>query len=664
MPFYYWRRRNRWWRPRYSWRRRRKRYPRRRKRRRIYRRQRPYRTSRRRHKRRRKVRRKLPFLPVRQWQPDSIRKCKIKGVDALIIGAEGKQLTCYTDVSTDNVAPKAPMGGGFAVEVFTLYSLYTDNRFHKNIWTASNIGMDLCRYLRCKLTFYRHQHTDFIVAYKRQPPFNFTKWTYPSAHPYFLMQEKHKKFVMSKNTKPNGPLKTKMIIKPPKQMLTKWFFSKEFCTAQLFQLLATAANLNFSYLACCNTSNQVSLFYINQKFYQNANWGAQSTTAYKPYNGVPSGELSFKYLSNNQTLNGTFTVPTTYNNSVSWDKGWFTSKVLRITEWTKPSVMATTPLNVARYNPSRDDGVGNIVYLTSVHNTKYDPPISDKTIVLRDLPIWVSLWGFLEYVIKIKNDKQFLASHCVVIVSQYIYPLPQIGANTYYIPVSQNFVNGNAPYNEYLTSTMKANWFPTVQHQIEILNAIVECGPYVPKYSQDRESNWELKFEYNFLFKWGGPHGPEKDIADPKTLQKYPVPDTMQGRLQIQNPLKQETDSFLHSWDFRRGIVTDKAFKRMCQNLEPDTDFQSDQEEALPKKKARLGRAMQATQEEVQEMQTCLQELCEENIYQETQDQENLQQFIQFQQQQQLQLKRNILKLLMDLKEKQTALQLQTGMFN
>nr|UHK04056.1 MAG: ORF1 [Torque teno midi virus] len=672
MPFYWWKRRNRWWqrRPRRNKYYKRRRFNNRYKRKRLHRRRRSYRTHRRRRRRKQKVRRKRKTLPIQQWQPDSITNCYIKGSDVLILGAQGKQFICYTDVKADYVPPKAPMGGGFAAEVFTLYDLYTDYKFHKNIWSATNINKDLVRYLRCKLTFFRSLKTDFIVSYQRQPPFEINKYTYPSIHPHVLLQDKHKKLILSKLTKPNGKLKTKMYIKPPKQMLSKWFFSRDFATANLFLLKASVCNFNFSYLGCCNTSNQISFFYVNRDFYKNANWGAETgDNPYLPYDTVTRQQLTFTYQDGNKQTKTTMENPAKqgnkYADSVSYDKGWFNTKILRIVKWEPESAshMANLPINVARYNPTTDSGKGNLVYLTSIHTKSYTPPTTDETILLRDLPIWLAIWGFLEYVVKEKKDKHFLKTHCVIISSTSILPAPQTGVTPYYLPLDKTFINGQAPYGEYVTQAMKANWFPSVDFQMETLNAIAQCGPYVPKYGEDRESNWELKYIYNFFFKFGGPLITDKEVTDPTKQQVYPVPGGVSNTIQIQNPLKQDTDSFLHSWDFRRGIITDKAFKRMCKHLQPDSDFQSDAEEIVPKKKARLGRALQTSEEKIQEMQTCLQELCKENIYQETQD-NNLEQFIAFQQEQQLNIKRNILALLMDLKQQQQSLQLQTGLFH
>ncbi len=67
-----------------------------------------------------------------QWQPDSIRKCKIKGHGCLVLGGQGRQMYCYTNVKTQTVAPKTPSGGGFGYEVYSLNYLYSEYKFQNN----------------------------------------------------------------------------------------------------------------------------------------------------------------------------------------------------------------------------------------------------------------------------------------------------------------------------------------------------------------------------------------------------------------------------------------------------------------------------------------------------------------------------------------------------
>ncbi len=177
---------------------------------------------------------------------------------------------------------------------------------------------------------------------------------------------------------------------------------------------------------------------------------------------------------------------------------------------------------------------------------------------------------------------------------------------------------GKAPYDEDLTSTMKNYWYPNIYNQLSILNAIVESGPFVPKYSETKNSTWELDMFYTFLFKWGGPETPEPAVADPQLQGTYEVPDTIQNAVQIRDPSKQKAASLLHPWDIRHGYFTKSALKRMYENLSIDSTFASDTEHRPKKKKRQTGPELSHPQEEEEDLQASLLSLCEENIYQET----------------------------------------------
>ncbi len=158
-------------------------------------------------------------------------------------------MNCYTAEKTKYVPPKVPWGGGIGLENFTLNYLYEEYNYKNNIWTASNKYKDLCRYTGTTINLFRHPETDFVVAYSRQPPHVLNKYTYPSLHPQMLLLDKHKKVILSQASKQNSKYKTKIKIKPPKQMSTKWFFTKDFAKYSLFTLKASAANFRYSQLS-------------------------------------------------------------------------------------------------------------------------------------------------------------------------------------------------------------------------------------------------------------------------------------------------------------------------------------------------------------------------------------------------------------------------------
>ena len=570
-------------------------------------------------------------------------------------------MMCFTATKTEAVPPKTPYGGGFAYETYTLNYLYEEYRFHNNIWTASNILKDLCRFLFVKFTFYRHSKVDFIIAYSRDPPFTLTKWTYPGIHPHQLLLEKHHRVLLSERSNPKGKLTLKLKIKPPRQMISKWFFSSQFSKYPLVAIKATAADFRNSYLGCCNENPQVGFFYLNHSFFQNSNWAAQSTTYYKPYDKAPP-KIQFKDAKG-QPFELNFDTTTPYADSVSFDKGWFQPKVLTGKTDIRGQTGAVTPTNVAFYNPNIDKGDHNEIYLISILQSKWDPPKTDLSLYLGGLPLWLGLFGFLSWVEQHKNTPNFLDTYVLIIRSPAIFPYSQIGAGNFYLPLSRSFINGKGPYNQPPTTHEKQFWYPSIKHQLEILNIFVQCGPYIPKLNDQKESTWELKCKYCFYFKWGGPPNTDKEITNPANQDKYDVPDTVTKRIQITNPETQTTESIIHPWDYRRGFIKESAIKRMCENFSLASDVQSNPEEPQ-KKKIRLGPQPEIPGQKDPEIQKCLQALYKENIFQEPQTQEETHQLIIQQQLQQQELKRNLLMLLTELKTQQQQLQLHTGLLS
>ena len=581
----------------------------------------------------------------------------------MVLGAEGTQMDCFTQQRELYVPPKVPWGGGFGVENLTLEYLYEENRFKNNIWTASNIAKDLVRYLGCKIEFFRHKDTDFVVSYSRQPPHKIDKFTYPQAHPQMQLLERHHKVVLSQSTKLNGRLKVRMKIKPPKQMLTKWFFTKPFSSASLVLLRASAANFRYSHLTGKNQNLQLTIYSLNLAYFQNPGWAdasqGGSNHGYWPY-GTIQFPVQYKYIASGTELTGNIPqqAKDNYSYSVGYSTGFFKSQFLLAKSVTKGAIQFAVHQCIAiRYNPLIDDGDGNRVYVVSTHQQSWGN-VSDKQFLIEGIPLWLALFGYYSFILTIKPP-DYLQGHVVVLESKALYCYPEIGSCTKYCPLDYKYMQGKLPYDQTITEKQKTYWYPDMHWQKQTLNSIVESGPFIPQYSDETYSTWELKYKYLFYFKWGGPQYPDEPIKDPKDLDTYDVPDTMPKTVQITNPVKQSTESILHPWDWRRGIVKEKALKRMLENLQTDTEYELSTEET-PKKKRR-GAALRNPEEETQEIESCLQTLCKKNICQESQE-ETLQNLIQQQQQQQQELKFSILKLIFDLKEKQRMLQYHTGL--
>lgn len=657
MPFW-WNRRRKWW---FGKRYRRRRYKTRRRPRRRYKRRPQYRrTTRRRHRRRKKVRRKKQSIPLRQWQPDCIRKCKIKGIGLHIAGANGRQFQCFTDIAKQWTPELQPGGGGFGVEKYTLQYLYNENKAGNNIWTASNKYLDLCRYLGGKITFWRHATQDFIVQYSRTWPMKLDQYTYPDTYPQNMLLAKHKKVIPSLKTKPRGKRGVTIRFKPPKLLINKWYFQEALANTGLILLKSSICDLRYPHIGCCNTNELVTLTGINLDYYQLAGWGnatapgTYGTNWYIPYPNAQHDNIQAVVKGKTETIS----IPKNdYKKSVSYEEGWFQPKLLQATEIKNYTYI---PGTACRYNPKVDTGRGNAIWFASTLKYSYQPPQVDKDFILEGLPLYELLFGFNNYIQKQKGDPTILQSYCLFIKSPALEP--QHSANHFFCPIDYSFIQGKGPYDSYVTKDMKQKWFPRLLYQQKSINNIVVSGPFIPKLENQNLSTWELWSTYTFNFKFGGAALPDPDTVNPAEQGQYPVPTNKQQTVQICNPEKTSPYATIHSWDFRRGLITSKAFKRMCENQETDTDFQTDTETPRKKKKtSQPGNILQTQDQEIKEIQSCLHSLCDESTCQEIPENQDLLQLIQQQQQKQQHLKNNILKLILDLKSKQKLLQLQTG---
>lgn len=576
------------------------------------------------------------------------------------MGAHGRQMICFTNVKDRLTPSRAPAGGGFGIERFTLAHLYEEWKARNNIWTATNENTDLGRYTGCKISFYRHLDTDFIIKYSRNPPFNLEKYSYMYMQPQELLLGKHKRILLSKKMNPKGKLKTTLKIGPPKLLTNKWLLQSELAKQDLVEISAAAASFAYPTIGCCNENRILNLYSINIEFYKDANWGQAHTgdQYYKPYSTIPD-DLKFHYKTQSGG-EGTVNGPKEKDKALTLENGWFQPKILgsyKITKGSLSTQYGELPMVLLRYNPAADQGPGNMVTIIDIVSGQWQGPYSEDY-TIKDVPLWLALNGYPNYVQQKSGDKGILKHKVIVVQSRALYRLPTVSTQKIFPIVGAKFVNGKPPYDQPLTPDMTKTWYPTYEHQQEPLNDIVCCGPLVPKFYNQTNSTWELQYFYRFYFKWGGPEIGDPTVDDPKTKGQATTDYTMPRTIQVFNPLKNKTESILHPWDFRRGIVTKRALERMCQNLETDSNFYPDGE--TPKKKKKTTCELRNPQEEIKEVQSCILSLCQTETSEE-EDPNNLQQLIHKQKLKQQQLKHNILVLLTDLKTKQNSLRLQTG---
>lgn len=565
----------------------------------------------------------------------------------------------YTTTQNDWVLPKTPGGGGFSTTVFSLQYLFEQHTLHKNIWTTDNTNFDLCRYTGCKFIFYRHQWADFIVTYTLMYPMTLSFPDYMQCQPLQMLLQKRKIIIRSLQHKPTGKAYVKKRFRPPKQMTNKWFFQNQFALKPLILIKATVADLTQPFLGPGGGNELVSLQCLNiHNGYITPNWGTTQTQGYAPYSTAHLNQVKWE----KGTKSGTATIDTTHYNATSLNQGWFQKTLLQADkiQFTNTASDLKPPTYWARYNPKEDTGVNNSVYLVSINSTEYRKPETDRILIANNKPLWMLLYGFIDYIKHIKKT-EVTSIYFLLIQSDHIHPFADTALPKTHLILDSTFINGQGPFNTPVPPRMQGNWYPTLEHQQDSICNIIKAGPFTYK-PDPTQGNWELHYTSTFFFKWGGALEPNNQVTDPTLVPDYPSPNTVQPTIQISDPSKQIPESILHSWDFRRGYITRKALKRMQEHLETATFISTDADHQSPRKKPRLQSQMPLLQEEETEDQKCLLSLFEEPTWQEAQEETSVKQLIQQQQQQQQKLKLQLLSLITSIKQKQMQLQLHSGL--
>nr|UGV34892.1 MAG: ORF1 [TTV-like mini virus] len=554
-------------------------------------------------------RKKLKKLTLKQWQPIKIRKSRIKGYLQLFEAGMGRFENNFAMYKESFTPPYEPGGGGWSIQQLGLGILYSQNQMFLNWWTVSNKGLPLVRYNGVKITLFRQPETDYIFWYDNEGPIPITKYTYASLHPIKLLLEKHKVIVPSMQTQPHKrkPFKTKWIT-PPKEMINKWHFQSHIASFPLLTFGAAAVSLQSMFQPRTAINNSITLHSVNTRFFQNPRfqYPGTSTTGYqaKPgtyiygiHNGaVPLKEnfiKDFVYLANTMLNDAGDTRGTsqiaTYG-APHWGNPFYVkyldgSMRTFITDKGYQDLMKDSNINqklstiipnptekhepyiyTLRYNPDKDKGTGNVIYWKSnLDSQNWDPP-DDPDLKIENFPLWLSLWGFEDYTRKLGKLRNLDQDWMLCIRTKYFSEsLPT------YVLVSQQFVDGEGPYNvgqDQLSLQDIQHWYPRFRYQKESVSAICQTGPAVCK--SEYQKSIQAHIKYDFHFKWGGNPPTMENIFDPNSQPTYDTPDNIRLINEITSPTTSITN-YLYNWDIRRDFLTQAATKRITES--PENDF-------------------------------------------------------------------------------------------
>ena len=599
---------------------------------------------------------------------------------------------------SDDLISNGPYGGGMTTTKFTLRILYDEHLRHLNYWTVSNEDLDLCRYLGGTFYAYRHPTVDFIIQIHTSPPFLDTPLTGPSIHPGMLMLTKNKILIPSLKTRPSKRHKVKIRFRPPKLFQDKWYPQSELCDTTLLTIFATACDLQFPFGSpltnnpCVNFQVLGSVYkkhlsilpeklaqyknyydqnlYNNVQLYQTFQTIAQIKPSATETNFSPQwkncvNDTKLNPQGNNQAdCNDTWYYGKTYTNSIIKAAKNIRTKYLNATRLALPllqtvgdelleyhtGIYSSIFLSAGRtyfettgaytdiiYNPLVDKGIGNKVWLDPL--TKEDAVLNRKQakVLLEDIPIWAALFGYTEFAAKYTGDSAISANYRLTMRCPYTDPMliDRNNDDQGFVPYSKNFGNGKMPGgSSNVPLTMRIKWYPILFHQLELMEEIVQSGPFA--YRGD-EKTCVLALKYNFRWKWGGNPVSHQIVRNPckggSGSRREP------RSIQAADPKYITPRLSFHSWDFRRGLFGSASIKRMSEESEApvyptgpprkrpkrDTDpYDSQQEESSLSRHLQLEPWIHSSQEVQSEEETQVPTDLQEQLLQQLRDQQQL----------------------------------------
>ncbi len=490
----------------------------------------------------------------------------------------------------------------------------------RNWWTKSNLNLPLCRFTGCKLKLYKSENVDYVCSYFNCYPMVDTLHLRNSCQPSIQLMNPDSIIVPSKRTQPKGrPYKT-IKITPPAQLQSKWYFTKDIATTGLLLLTTTICSLDHYFIASNAENNNVGFKSLNTKYINKHNFGSTSEYGWVPWiegttqktfwvhkSAHPNrADISTLYVYDciylgnastyqpGRTPTQSETMTQYLENYKNWGNLFYhtylhgealilvcTKNFTEIKNFTRSSLtnatngftILTEPIYLyCRYSPDIDTGIGNLTYLLpSIRDTNNWEPQNNENLKHGGFPLWITFFGWLDWIRKGKFVVHVDDFYTVVFKSQFITPKLD-----YYCPIDEDFYNNKSPYQQNegeIVPSDHSNWNPHVRFQQQTLENIVQAGPGTAKFPHGTKSV-EAKCKFSFYFKFGGCPPKMETITDPTKQEKFPIPHNEQSMYPLQNP-SQPPETFLYNFDVRKDIITKTAAKRIKSDWQTETTLLS-----------------------------------------------------------------------------------------
>lgn len=547
---------------------------------------------------------KLKKLTLKVFQPKTIRLLKIKGFKCLFQGSIKRANNNYIQYIYDTVNDKRPGGGAWSLQVFSLASLYEEWQHLLNIWTVSNAGLPLIRFTGVRFKFYQSAENDYVVKYDNCWPMVDTPYTHADSAPSRMIRAQHKITVPSRKTKLRKKPYKKVFVRPPSQMTNNWYFQRDICKTPLTMLTTTAVDLRFPFAPPEALSNNVTLYTLNTFQFKNTNFQQPDASGY--YYKMEGTQKYYLYaaardhsntwgslipLTNtkdnqpgkqlNQLIKRT---PTNDNKMSNWGnpfyhlydyenfRFYFLTKgptEIQFTDLNRPLNEGITEFSSyiyyqIRYNPEKDTGQDNKVYLISnLHDTKWEEP-SNENLIFDGFPLTILLWGWTDWQKKLKQVSNIDNQYIVVIQTKFFSENLK-----YYVLIDKDFIDGFEPFSPHdeqdklpITPANQQHWYPKHLFQQQSINTLCLSGQACPR------PPWNHYLQafctYTFYFKLGGCPKQLEKAYDPCLQSKWPTADNIPARYQITNP-ETPPETELYSWDWDEDFVKKTALQRITE---------------------------------------------------------------------------------------------------
>nr|UGV34220.1 MAG: ORF1 [TTV-like mini virus]UGV34627.1 MAG: ORF1 [TTV-like mini virus]UGV34862.1 MAG: ORF1 [TTV-like mini virus]UGV37638.1 MAG: ORF1 [TTV-like mini virus]UGV39558.1 MAG: ORF1 [TTV-like mini virus] len=564
---------------------------------------------------------KLSKITIREFQPPSIKKCKIKG-QMCLVWYNNERIGHNSVMYENSITPEHwPGGGGFSIVKMSLETLYDLHTKCRNWWTTSNAELPLCRYLGTKIRMYQCDQLDYVVKIQNTLPARSNKLSYPSCHPNYMLMSRNKIVIPSrKNERRRKPYKTHFI-KPPSQLNTHWYFQVDMYKTPLFVLHTSACNLQDYFIKPTENNNTVTFQVLNTQLIQNRQMKQTSNLSWHYKTVGTVNFYMYRYDGNkhpNETQNfqlGDLCPLTQLKTSGPGHS--FHDR----TNWNPPSTFTEYLNKFSVYwgNPFNPHNLQEIeqYYITQVSPESLRNQINDKS--LNATSTWQQLGWEHAYALTQLNEQLFFNLQYNPLKDtgheSMVYLLPNTSGHgwdppgdddiilsgfptwtslygyidfqkkleklksidTEYIlvfksnytqkpfnlpivPISTSFTLGTSPYENEILPQDNIQWYPQVQFQEQEINKIIKKGPATPNIEPQLSEN--IKIYYTSYWKWGGNPPKTVDIENPSLQEQYPIPHNESATNSLQNPA-QAPETVLYSFDYRHGNLTKTALQRI-----------------------------------------------------------------------------------------------------